>query len=314
MDGVRSLLSLSATQPSGYTSAQWARTSSHVLLSIKATIDRAYKLCHRPVATRPGTIRQVQIKAYPCRCARRHGSPQCLVSLGGWGSLPGATVSLSRKAHAVAHREGLVTNPKRARRVWRDEGSLQRLPERKAKRRRLSDGSAARLRASCPNELWRLDFCFDETADLRRIKLLNVVDEFTREALAVNAAYRIGSDGVVAAVERLVVDRGAPAHLRMDNGPELTAATLRHWCRIWSTHTAYIELGSRWETPFVESFNGHLRDECLNVEDFRQPHRSQDRPRELAPRIQPLPAPPILAGLTPVAYAAYWHQHQPEHP
>ena len=170
-----------------------------------------------------------------------------------------------RKAHAVACREGPVTNPERTRRLWRDEGP-QRPPQRKAKRRRLSDGTAARLRAGCPNDVWALDFCFDETADLRRIKLLNVVDEFTREALAVNAAHSIDADGVVATAERLVTDRGAPTHLRMDNGPELISAALRDWCRIWGTLTAYIEPGSPWETPFIESFNGRLRDECLNTE------------------------------------------------
>ena len=166
-----------------------------------------------------------------------------------------------RKAHAVAHREGLVTNPKRTRRIWRDEG-LQRPPQRKAKRRRLSDGTAARLRARCPNDVWALDFQFDETADLRRIKLLNIVDEFTREALTIHAARSIDT------VERLVAQRGAPTHLRMDNGPELVSAALRDWCRIWGTHTAYIEPGSPWENPYIESFNGRLRDECLNTEDF----------------------------------------------
>ena len=78
----------------------------------------------------------------------------------------------------------------------------------------------------------------DETSDLRRIKLLNVVDELTREALAVEAAHSIDADGVLAAVERLVAHRGAPAHLRMDNGPELISAALRDWCRIWGTHAA----------------------------------------------------------------------------
>ena len=135
-----------------------------------------------------------------------------------------------------------MTNPKRTRRIWRDEG-LQRPPQRKAKRRRLTDGTAARLRARCPNDVWALDFQFDETADLRRIKLLNI-DEFTREALAIDAAHRINSDSVVGTVERLVASRGAPAHLRMDNGPELISAALRDWCRIWGTHTAYIEPGS----------------------------------------------------------------------
>ena len=158
--------------------------------------------------------------------------------------------------------------------------------------------------------MWALDFPFDETAGLRRIKLLNVVDEFTREALAIDAAHRIDSDGVVAAVERLVASRGAPTHLRMDNGPELTAAALRDWCRIWGTHTAYIEPGSPWETPFVESFNGRLRDECLNIEDFAniteakavlEDWRHEDnhyRPHQ------------SLGGLTPAAYASHWKQHQ----
>ena len=100
----------------------------------------------------------------------------------------------------------------------------------------------------------------DETADLRRIKLLNIVDEFTREALAFHAARSIDADGVDAAIERLVAQRGAPAHLRMDNGPELVSVALRERCRIWGTHTAYIEPGSPWENPYIESFNGRLRD------------------------------------------------------
>ena len=220
-----------------------------------------------------------------------------------------------RKAHEVACREGLVTNPKRTRRIWRDEG-LQRPPQRRAKRRRLSDGTAERLRARCPNDVWALDFQFDETADLRRVKLLNVVDEFTREALAVEAAHSIDSDGVVAVVERLVADRGAPRHLRMDNGPELTAAALRDWCRIWGTHTAYIEPGSPWETPFVESFNGRLRDECLNTEDFASILEAQVILEDWRIEYNTYRPHQSLGGLTPAAYAAHWeqHQHQPQHP
>ena len=220
-----------------------------------------------------------------------------------------------RKAHAVARREGLVTNPKRTRRIWRDE-RLQRPPQRRAKRRRLTDGTAARLRAGRPNDVWALDFCFDETADLRRIKLLNVVDEFTREALAIHAARSIDADSVVATIEQLVASRGAPAHLRMDNGPELTAAALRDWCRIWGTHTAYIEPGSPWETPFVESFNGRLRDECLNVEDFAGILEAQVILEDWRVEYNNYRPHQSLGGLTPAAYAAQWkaHQHQPEHP
>ena len=219
-----------------------------------------------------------------------------------------------RKAHVVAHREGLVTNPKRTRRIWRDEG-LQRPPQRKAKRRRLTDGTAARLRARCPNDVWALDFQFDETADLRRIKLLNIVDEFTREALAIDAAHRIDSDGVVGTVERLAASRGAPAHLRMDNGPELISAALRDWCRIWGTHTAYIEPGSPWENPYIESFNGRLRDECLNTEDFADLLEAQVVLEDWRTEYNTYRPHQSLAGLTPAAYADHWtQQHQPTHP
>ncbi|RMH80603.1 MAG: IS3 family transposase, partial [Actinomyces sp.] len=100
-----------------------------------------------------------------------------------------------RKAHHVAAADGLATNPKRTRRLWRDEG-LQRPPQRRCKRRRLRDGTAARLRAECPSHVWALDFQFDETAQRRRLKLLNVVDEFTRECLAIEVAHSIGADHV----------------------------------------------------------------------------------------------------------------------
>ena len=220
-----------------------------------------------------------------------------------------------RTAHTVACREGLVTNTKRTRRLWRDEG-LQRPPQRKAKRRRLGDGTASRLRARHPNDVWALDFQFDETADLRRIKLLNVVDEYTREALAIDASHSIDADGVIATVQRLVAGRGAPAHLRMDNGPELISATLRDWCRIWGTHTAYIEPGSPWETPFIESFNGRLRDECLNVEDFANITEARAVLEDWRTEYNTYRPHQSLGGLTPAAYAAHWeeHQHQPEHP
>ena len=220
-----------------------------------------------------------------------------------------------RKAHVVAHREGLVTNPKRTRRIWRDE-RLQRPPQRKAKRRRLADGTAARLRAQRPNDVWALDFQFDETAGLRRIKLLNIVDEFTREALAIDAAHSIDADGVVAVIERLVHQRGAPAHLRMDNGPELVSAALRDWCRIWGTHTAYIEPGSPWENPYIESFNGRLRDECLNTEDFADLLEAQVVLEDWRTEYNTYRPHQSLAGLTPAAYADHWntHQHQPTHP
>ena len=100
------------------------------------------------------------------------------------------------------------------------------------------------------------------------MKFLNVVDEFTREALAIEVDRSIDAEETVAVLKRLAAERGAPANIRADNGPELTAAVLREWCRHGSTGTAYIEPGSPWQNPYVESFNARLRDELLNVEVF----------------------------------------------
>jgi transposase InsO family protein len=139
------------------------------------------------------------------------------------------------------------------------------------KRQRLGESTvpADRLRAERPDQVWALDFQFDQTADGRILKLLHVVDEFTREALAIECARRIDSDATVAVLDGLVAQRGAaPEHIRCDNGPELTANALRDWCRFSRTHSAYIEPGSPWQNPYVESFGSRVRDELLAVELF----------------------------------------------
>ncbi len=218
-----------------------------------------------------------------------------------------------RKAHDVARREGLVVNPKRTRALWRDEG-LQRPAPRRCKRRRLGDGTAARLRAEHPNHVWAVDFQFDETARHRRLKLLNIVDEFTREALAMHVDHAIGVDAVVDVVARLVAQRGAPEHLRMDNGPELVAWALRDWCRLWGTRTTYIEPGSPWQTPFVESFNGRVRDELLNLEDFADLREARVVIEDWRIEYNTYRPHRALNGLTPAEFARQWTQQHPAHP
>lgn len=109
---------------------------------------------------------------------------------------------------------------------------------------------------------------FDETSDQRRLKLCNIVDEYTREALAIRVDRRCTAEDVIAIIEDLVLTRCAPQHLRADNGPELITWALRDYCRLAATNTAYIEPGSPWENPYVESFNGRIRDELLNIEEF----------------------------------------------
>ena len=126
-----------------------------------------------------------------------------------------------------------------------------------------------RLRAERPDHVWAFDFQFDVTDDGRILKLLYVVDEFTREALAMEAERRIDADKVVDVLDQIVAGRGrGPEFVRCDNGPEMTSPALRDWCRFSRTGAAFIEPGSPWENPFVESFNSRVRDELLSVEVF----------------------------------------------
>jgi putative transposase len=174
-----------------------------------------------------------------------------------------------RRAHRHLVEEGWCVNRKRVQRLWREEGL--RVPARTRKRRRLggADGETIRLRATRPDELWAIDFQHDQTADGRVLRLVNVVDEFTREALVMRVERSLSAEQTVAELEALVAARGrAPAYLRCDNGPELTAHALRDWCRFAHTKTAYIEPGAPWQNPFVESFHSRVRDELLNVEQF----------------------------------------------
>jgi putative transposase len=173
-----------------------------------------------------------------------------------------------RRAHHRLGELGWEINRKRVQRLWREEGL--RVPQRRRKRRRLGDSTvpAQRLRAERPNQVWALDFQHDQTADGRVIRLLNVVDEFTREALHMLVQRSIDADRTVEVLEALVAERGAPQHVRCDNGPELTGHALSDWCVLSKTGTTFIEPGSPWQNPFVESFHSRVRDELLDVEEF----------------------------------------------
>ena len=132
------------------------------------------------------------------------------------------------------------------------------------------------LPAAAPNEVWAIDFVSDRTADGRPLKILTVTDEHTREALATPAARRMGADDTVNVLERIVELRGqAPKMIRCDNGPEFVSQSLRDWCRFNHAGTGYIEPGAPWQNPFVESFNGHLRRELLEMESFNSLFEAQ---------------------------------------
>jgi putative transposase len=173
-----------------------------------------------------------------------------------------------RRAHARLREQGWTVNHKRVQRLWREEGL--RVPARRRKRQRVGQSTvpADRLCAERPDQVWAIDFQFDQTVDGRVLKLLNIVDECTREALAMHVAHSITADRTVAELERVAAERGAPEHLLCDNGPELTAHALWDWCRFSGAATAFIEPGAPWQNPFVESFNARVRDELLDVEAF----------------------------------------------
>ena len=163
---------------------------------------------------------------------------------------------------------GWTVNHKRVERIWRREGL--KVPSKQPKRGRLwlNDGSCIRLRAERPNHVWSYDFVADRTHDGKAYRMLCIIDEFTREALAIRVARRLNSTDVIEALCDLFIVRGVPAHIRSDNGPEFIAAALREWIAAVGAKTAYIEPGSPWENGYVESFNGKLRDELLNGEIF----------------------------------------------
>ncbi len=156
----------------------------------------------------------------------------------------------------------------RVMRIWRREGL--RVPTKQPKRRRLwlNDGSCIRLRPERANHVWSWDFVFDRTEDGRPIKLMVVIDEYTRLCLAVHTARRIRTKDAIDVFADLMEIHGIPEYIRADNGPEMVAKRLRHWLGRLGTKTIYITPGSPWENGYCESFNGKLRDELLNGEIF----------------------------------------------
>ena len=164
--------------------------------------------------------------------------------------------------------DGWTLNHKRLERLWKREGL--KVPRKQPKRRRLwlNDGSCVRLRPAFKDHVWSYDFVKTRLSNGRAVKILTVIDEYTRECLCLNVARRITSYDVLCRLEELFVMRGVPKHIRSDNGPEFTAAVLRKWLRDVGVDTLFIEPGSPWENGYNESFNGKMRDELLNGEIF----------------------------------------------
>ena len=159
-------------------------------------------------------------------------------------------------------------NHKRVERIWRQEGL--KVPARQPKRRRLwlNDGSIVRLRPQYPDHVWSYDFVMHHTADGRKFRMLTIIDEYTRECLAIDVGRSLTRESVIERLTTLFIRRGIPEHIRSDNGSEFTAKAVRQWLKALGVTTLYITPGSPWENGYNESFNGKLRDEVLNVEIF----------------------------------------------
>ena len=173
-----------------------------------------------------------------------------------------------RKIAALLRNAGWLISDTRVERVWRREGL--KIPQKQPKRGRLwlTNGSCIRLRAEHPNHVWSYDFVEDRTHDGRKYRMLNVIDEFTHECLAIRINRKLRAIDVIDVLSDLFILRGVPGHIRSDNGPEFIAKALQDWIAAVGAKTAYIAPGSPWENGFIESFNARLRDELLNGEIF----------------------------------------------
>lgn len=173
-----------------------------------------------------------------------------------------------RMITGLLRNEGWEVNHKRVERIWRREGL--KVPKKQPKRKRLwlNDGSCVRLRPTHKNHVWSYDFMAARTDNGKAFRMLNIIDEFTKECLDIAVERKISSHLVIERLANLFITKGIPEHIRSDNGPEFTAKAVRRWLERLVVQTLFIEPGSPWENGYIESFNSRLRDELLNGEIF----------------------------------------------
>jgi putative transposase len=214
-----------------------------------------------------------------------------------------------RRVWALLRRRGQQVNKKRVHRLW--QRTRLQVRKRPRKRHRSSAGELP-LKATHPGHIWTYDFLEDRTQNGTLLRILTVMDEFTREGLAIELATSLPASRVITVLERLVAAHGAPAYMRSDNGPEFVALALRGWLARQQVATLYIDPGCPWQNGYGESFNGTVRDECLNMyvflsvaeararlEAFRQ-HYNEERPHS------------SLDYRTPLEFKSAWMQAQAE--
>jgi putative transposase len=210
-----------------------------------------------------------------------------------------------RRVWALLRREGWEVNKKRVHRLWR-EADLKVPAGRRRKRQRLasSENGVARRRAEYPGHLWSYDFAMDATEDGRRLKMMPVVDEYSRECLALEVERSITSEEVVKTLDRLFAERGAPRFIRSDNGPECIAQAVKRWLAASGVETLYIEPGAPWENAYSETFISRMRDELLDREEFANLKEAKVLAEDYRDHYNHHRPHGALGYLTPVEFAA----------
>lgn len=225
-----------------------------------------------------------------------------------------------RRIWALLRREGWRVNRKRIHRLWRQQGL--RVPRKQRKKRRLgsSVNSCVRRPAEHKDHVWAWDFLFDRTRDGRGLKWFTLVDEYTRECLALEVERGMTARAVEGILAGVVRGRGAPAHIRSDNGPEFIARAIRAWMASVGLETLYIDPGAPWENGYAESFNSKVRDELLNVEEFGSLVEAKVLAREWRQEYNHVRPHSSLGYRTPAEYGAMAPRadsavlHRPEEP
>lgn len=197
-------------------------------------------------------------------------------------------------------------NEKRVRRLWRKH----RLQVQRVRRRRVRLARPKRLQAAYPGHIWAYDFVEDALADGTTLRILTVMDEFTREGLAVDVALTTSAERVIGVLTALIAQHGPPKYLRSDNGAEFVATAVQGWLAQCGVQTLYIEPGKPWQNGKEERFNGTVRDECLNLHVFGSMAEACVRLSTFRNQYNTERPHSRLGYLTPLAFKTAWYQAQ----
>jgi putative transposase len=214
-----------------------------------------------------------------------------------------------RRLHALLRRQGEAVNLKRVRRLCVRHGLLLK---QKRRRKRRGIGAGVPCRAECPNQVWAYDFVEDRTEAGRKLRVLTVIDEFTRECVEVEVEHRMNAKFVATTLMRLFRERGVPRFIRSDNGPEFIARFLMRLFAVHGVAARHIEPGSPWQNGLNERFNGSLRDECLNLETFHNRDHARALIKLYARSYNERRPHSSLGYQTPREFAAKWRREDQE--